>query len=190
MGVDSFKLTLQIARGDQRAFEVFYKEEYKKAVFYANQYVKDYELAEDIVQDSFAILWNKRESLDPGYPVQPYLYSIIRNNTINNLKRLTVGSRVKGNIASRERYVNFLALSDDTAQNVVASELNECITRTFGKLPQKISKSFIKSRILGMSYKEIAEEEGTSVKVVEYHITQALKIFREKLKDFLIMFFF
>ncbi|MGE4415292.1 MAG: RNA polymerase sigma-70 factor [Bacteroidales bacterium] len=188
MGLNN--LSLQISGGDKMAFESFYLKEYKKAVFYAHQYLSDYNLAEDVVQDSFTTLWIKRSSLDPNYPVQPYLYSIIRNNTLNILKRLSIDNKVKDSILQREYKANLNALSHDSAQAVIAAELSEEIAKTLANMPETVSGSFIKSRIKGMTYKEIAENEGTSVKIVEYHITQALKIFREKLKDFLLSVLF
>ncbi len=183
-------LTSLIAQGNSKAFESFYRLEYKKAVFYTNQYLHNYEMSEDLVQDAFVAIWTNRESLDPEYPVQPYLYSVIRNKAINLLKRLTVDSKVKDEILRREYQASLGALSDHSAEVVVLSQLNDQIAKAFSELPAKFSDSFVDSRINGLTYKEIADKEGISVKVVEYHITQALKFFREKLKDFLVLVFF
>lgn len=179
------KLTSLIAQGNRKAFESFYKAEYKKAVFYTNQYLRNIELSEDVVQDSFIALWVNKESLDLNYPVQPYLYSIIRNKAINVLKRLSLGQKVKNDLQMREYKANLSALNHDSAQLMIASQLNEHISKAFSQLPEKVYNTFVKSRIEGLTYKEIAEKEKVSVKVVEYHITQALKFFRVKLKDFI-----
>ena len=185
----SQELTSLIAQGNRRAFDSFYKAEYKKAVFYTNQYLRNYELSQDVVQDSFIAVWVNRESLDSKFPVQPYLYSIIRNKAINLLKRLSVDQKVKSVLLKREYSASLSALSHDSAELLVASQLNEQISKAFSELPEKVYNTFVKSRIKGLSYKEIAEKENVSVKVVEYHITQALKFFRIKLKDFMILFF-
>lgn len=187
--MDQHKLTSLIAQGNRKAFDSFYKAEYKKAVFYTNQYLRNYELSQDLVQDSFLAVWLNRDSLDSSFPVQPYLYSIIRNKSINLLKRLSVDQKVKSVLLKREYSASLSALNHDSAELLAASQLNEHISKTFSQLPEKIYNSFVKSRIDGLSYKEIAEKENVSVKVVEYHITQALKFFRLKLKDFMCILF-
>jgi len=187
--LDPKKITSLITQGNKKAFDSFYKAEYKKAVFYTNQYLHNYVLSEDVVQDSFVAVWLNRASLDSQLPVQPYLYSIIRNKAINLLKRLSVDQKVKSVLLKREYSASLSALSHDSAELLVASQLNEHISKVFSQLPENIYKTFVKSRIDGLSYREIAQQENVSVKVVEYHITQALKFFRLKLKDFLALFF-
>ncbi|MHC1780692.1 MAG: RNA polymerase sigma-70 factor [Bacteroidales bacterium] len=178
-------LVLQVKNGNRRAFDRFYKSEFKKALFYTFQYMKNMEIAQDIVQDSFVALWENREQLDSKYPLQPYLYSILRNRSINALKRLTLDKRVMSDLARREFKANLDALSHDSSDSLVKRQLEEHITKAFFELPEKISSTFTDSRIKGMTYQEIAFEKGVSVKVIEYHITQALKHFRIKLKEFL-----
>lgn len=185
--MDKDNLTTLIAQGDRKAFEHFYKKEYKKAVFYTNLYLSDYELSKDIAQDAFVAIWVNKESLDTDYPIQPYLYSIIRNKAINLLKRLSVDSKVKNELLKREYKANLAAIDDSSAESIIAFQLKDCISKAFSELPDKISNTFIESRIKGMSYKEIADKNNLSVKVVEYHISQALKLFREKLKDFIML---
>lgn len=187
--MDPLKLTILIANGNRKAFDSFYRKEYQKALFFTNQYLRDYELSEDIVQDSFLAVWLNRKSLDPKFPVQPYLYSIIRNKSINLLKRLSVDKKIKDVLLKREYKASLSALDHDSAELLAASQLNNQISKTFSQLPDKIYDTFVKSRIEGLTYKEIAEKEKVSVKVVEYHITQALKIFREKLRDFMVLSF-
>ncbi len=178
-------LVRQVSNGNRRAFDRFYKSEYKKALFYTFQYMKNMELAQDIVQDSFVALWENRTLLDTSYPLQPYLYSILKNRSINALKRLSLDKRVMSDLAKREFRANLDALSHESSDSLVNTQLSEHITKAFLDLPEKISSSFKDSRIKGMTYQEIADEKGVSVKVIEYHITQALKHFRLKLKEFL-----
>jgi RNA polymerase sigma-70 factor (ECF subfamily) len=147
--------------------------------------VHNREIAEDIVQDSFASLWVNRGSLDIAYPLQPYLYSILRNRSINVLKRLALDQKIMSEITKREYRANIAALSDDSADTVIKFQLEEFINKAYLELPAKISSSFTDSRIKGMTYQEIADKKGVSVKVVEYHITQALKHFKIRLKEFL-----
>lgn len=185
MKINQENLVALVKEGDRRAFNHFYEMEYKKAFFYTNNYVHNIEIAEDIVQDSFVSLWVNRASLDTTYPLQPYLYSILRNRSINVLKRLALDQKIKSEITKREYRASLVALTDDSADTLVRSQLEEFINRAYLELPSKISSSFMDSRLKGMTYQEIAQKEGVSVKVIEYHITQALKHFKIKLKEFL-----
>jgi RNA polymerase sigma-70 factor (ECF subfamily) len=98
---------------------------------------------------------------------------------------LTNDNRLKNEWLKKEYQANLSALMDESSDAVIQFQLEEHISKAFKELPDKISDSFILSRVNGLSYQEIADKKGISVKVVEYHVTQALKLFREKLKEFL-----
>ncbi len=141
-----------VKSGDRRAFDHFYGMEYKKAFFYSFNYVHNREIAEDIVQDSFASLWINRNSLDPAYPLQPYLYSIIRNRSINVLKRLALDQKIMSEITKREHRANLAALTDDSADTLVRSQLEEFINKAYLELQPILSSSFTDSRVRGLTY--------------------------------------
>lgn len=178
-------LMKSIINGDRKAFDTFYQKEFRKALFYTIQYIHNKDIAEDIVQESFLALWEKRAILDPAFPIQPYLYSVVKHKCMNSLRKLSNSRKVTDALLQREYKAGIIALSDNSSDVVVKFQLEEFIKKTFDELPQKVSSSFILSRIHGMTYQEIAEKKGISVKTVEYHITQSLKLFRERLKDFL-----
>jgi RNA polymerase sigma-70 factor (ECF subfamily) len=178
-------ITKAIINGDRNSFDKFYSSEYKRALFYVNQYIHDITIAEDITQESFVSLWEKRSYLDPDFPLLPYLYSILKNRSLNQLRKLANDQRVRNEWLKNEYKANITALTDESADIVIKFQLEEYIGEAFRDLPDKICDSFIQSRINGLSYQEIAKKKGVSVKVVEYHVSQALKLFRNKLKDFL-----
>jgi len=179
------EITRAVINSDKKAFEYFYTGEYKRALFYVNQYLNDLLLAEDITQDSFATLWDKRVLLDPSLPLLPYLYSILKNKSLNELRRISNSRRLNDEIKRREYKANLVALTDDSSDTVVRFQLEEFISSALKEMPEKFSDSFLQSRVNGLSYKEIAEKKEISVKTVEYHITQAIKYLKYKLKDFL-----
>ena len=74
-------------------------------------------------------------------------------------------------------------LHDSDYYNI--SELRKMLMQALNELPETYRDAFMKHRFLGMSYKEIAEDEGVSVKTIDYRIQQALKDLRIKLKDYL-----
>lgn len=174
-----------IKNGDEVSFSIFYKKEYPQSLYYATQYLHSKTLAEDVVQDSFIALWEKRSYLDPAFPIQSYFYSIIKHRCLNVLRKLANDRKVKDLLLQREYRASIVSLTDESADILVKMQLEEFIKKTIEELPEHISTSFILNRDYGMTYQEIADNKGVTVKVVEYHITQALKLFRRRLKDFL-----
>lgn len=179
------ELMISIINGDRKSFDTLYNKEYRKVLFYSVQYLHDHALAEDIAQDSFIALWEKRKLLDPEFPIQPYLYSIVKNRCLNLLRKLANDKRIRNDMLQREYRASIISLTDESSDVVIKFQLEEYIKKAYKELPEKVSTSFTMNRMQGMTYQEIAESKGISVKVVEYHITQALKIFRIKLKEFL-----
>jgi len=179
------ELMISIINGDRRSFDTLYNKEYKKVLFYSIQYLHDKALAEDIAQDSFIALWEKRKLLDPEFPVQPYLYSIVKNRCLNLLRKLANDKRIRNEVLQKEYRASIISLTDDSSDVVVKFQLEEYIKKAYKELPEKVSSTFILNRMHGMTYQEIAESKGISIKVVEYHISQALKLFRIRLKDFI-----
>lgn len=70
-----------------------------------------------------------------------------------------------------------------------SKELLDTLKKTLDKLPESYRKAFIQHRFGGLSYKEIAKENGVSPKTIDYRIQQALKILRVELKDYLPLFY-
>lgn len=179
------ELMKSIINGDKESFDLFYKKEYKKALYYSIQYLHNQTSAEDIIQESFLALWEKRGLLDSTFPIQPYFYSIVKNRCLNLLRKLANDKKLNGELLQREYRASIISLTDESSDVVIKFQLEEYIKKTFDELPEKVSDTFILNRIQGMTYQEIAEKKGVSVKVIEYHITQALKLFKKRLKDFL-----
>ncbi|MFB0973242.1 MAG: sigma factor-like helix-turn-helix DNA-binding protein, partial [Bacteroidales bacterium] len=106
-----------------------------------------------------------------------------RNKTINALRTKEPTSNPESRL---EIGANVMALSDSSMEGIIEGlELGRLIQDVYDSLPDSAKDSFIMSRKYGMTNKEIAEKEGLTVKAVEYHIKISLRIFKEKLKDYL-----
>jgi RNA polymerase sigma-70 factor (ECF subfamily) len=166
-------------------FKELYRDYYLKSVFYANQYVADYELSKEIVQDSFLTLWERRESLDFNQNIGAYLIKTVRNKSLNvirdNIKRVKLSDSEK----YFELSMNQRALMDDSSSLVQSKELENLINSALNSMPEKIRDVFIMSRDKEMTYPEISSELGISLKTVEYRMSRALAVFRTLLRDYL-----
>ena len=75
-------------------------------------------------------------------------------------------------------------------KEILSEELRAKVRTLLESMPEKTRTAFIRDRLDGKSHKEIAEELGISVKGVEYHISRAVKILRDNLKDYAPFLFF
>jgi RNA polymerase sigma-70 factor (ECF subfamily) len=142
----------------------------KRFVFYKTQ---DIDMAEDIVQETFVVLWDNCSNVELS-KVKSYLY--------------TVASNLFFNIKKHEKVVsNYNSLNQNTSTKItpefllIEKEYLEKIENAIGELPAKQKEVFLLNRIEKKKYKEIAEELGISVKAVEKRMHLALKIMRDKI---------
>lgn len=176
----------EISNGDLDSYELFFKLEFDNIVYFVNGYLHDPDLAKDIAQESLLTLWEKRNLIDPEKNLRAFLYTIARNKAINELK--TRSSSVNS-ISINEIKANLNALTDDSlTAELEALGLKQLIDSTIKNLPDSVRGSFIMSRKLGMTNKEIASAKNMSLTGVEYHMKISLNILRKKLKEFLIFF--
>lgn len=175
------EITLAIKAGSEDMFKSVYRAEYNNLVHFIVNYTHNRQDAEDIVQETMLSVWNGREILDPERNFRSYLYTIARNKALNYLR--DNAKHIRNTSLQDEDYlVNSLALSSHSVEEEInALELQEFLDRIYLSLPEKVVRTFRMSRQDGMTYNEIAEQLGITPKVVEYHISIALKSLRMKL---------
>lgn len=164
-----------------------YKAHLHKVVNFANIYLCDIVASHDIASEVFAKIWENRNKIDFSTEILPYLMTLTKNNCLNRLKRMKIEERYI--TASRQRnerlHLNYRSLGEVSSMKIFSNEV-ECILHdSLVKMPIKIKNTFILSRFRDMKYNEIAEELDISVKTVEKRISEALKILRVSLKDYL-----
>ena len=180
MGLPEQLHTETLSVGDITAFEMLFRTYYQPLCNYAFTFLQDKEDAEEIVQSTFLLVWEKRETLAIRTSVKPYLYAMVRNACLNVIKHEKIKQRFVGEeIALAQRS------HDSVAQTVASNELEYRIKVAMEELPEQCRLVFKLSRFEELKYAEIAEQLSISVKTVENHMGKALKIMREQLKDFL-----
>lgn len=172
----------EIKSGNRDVFQLFYRAEFCNIVYFINKYIYDNDSAKDIAQESFISLWNYREKLDDQKNIRALIYTIAKNKALNYLRSNFIQNNSPIN---DELLINFNSLASDYVSNNIESlELNDIITKIYESLPPTYKESFLLSRNAGLTYEQIAERKGVSVKAIEYHISQALKIIRKKLAKY------
>lgn len=164
-------------------FEKVFKTHFQHLFNFALQFVPDDEAARDITQSVFIKLWEHRDNLDIDKSVKSYLFTSVRNACINHIRD---NKKFKSNILDIElAEMDFGEFSDTHTYNELEKKINEILST----LPEKSRQIFELSRFENKKYREIAEELEISEKTVEAHVSKVLKILREQLKDYLILFF-
>ncbi len=178
---------IQLKKGDQKTFEKIFNEYYKKLLLYAKEYVVDLEIAREFVQEAFLKLWEIKKSLLENTNLEALLFTIIRNDCLNYLKRITVKKRYNEFTQKtfNELQLNYIALKDSTSELLFLDELQKKIDDAIAELPVKCKEIFEMSRFDGMKYKEIAEKLSISSKTVENQISEALKRIRQKIENYI-----
>ena len=172
---------------DKAQFEELFNLHYSNLCAYANNFLKELEAAEEVVQEVLFKVWTNRDKLEITTSIQSYLFRAVRNGCLNVIKHVNIREEYK---IHNERTIEMEERSQE--DDVIISELEQKIREAIDMLPTERRKVFIMSRYDGLKYKEIAEKLKISVKTVENQMGSALKFLRVELKDYmpwLILFF-
>ena len=164
--------------GDKAAFEDIFNAYYRALTMYANTILKDMDDAEDIVQQVFVSMWEKRLVLDIHTSFRAMLYKSVHNACLNRIKQQQVRS-------THAKEVQLYAEIATSYEEMQKNELQNKIDDALNVLPEQCAKIFKLSRFEQLKYQEIANQLGLSVKTIENQMGKALKIMREQLKDYL-----
>ena len=172
-----------IKASDVEAYEVLFKAEYENVKHFIRHYVHDAAESEDLAQETFASLWTNRDRIDPTRNIRSFVFTIARNKALNHLSALR--TRLTDPLEKDSVALSIESLSSEhMISRIDAMDLKRIIDLVYEKMPEITRKIFIMNRDENMTYEEIAESTGLSVKKVEYNMVKALKQFRNKLSIF------
>ena len=167
--------------GNEKAIDVLFHLHYSYLCQSALRLVGQQSTAEDIVQEVFYELWKRRHQLMVNSSFRAYLKKATINKSLNYLRD---HKYLKENMELQD----WLPSKQLTSQKLEADELRQLIDKTIDQLPNRCRIIFILNRFENLSYKDIGERLGISIKTVENQISKALKILRETLGPFLGLF--
>ncbi|MBN1952890.1 MAG: RNA polymerase sigma-70 factor [Bacteroidales bacterium] len=179
-------LIRRIKNGNKACFRKLFDLYYQRLLCYANSYLDDPDAAEDIVQDMFIHLWEKRKDLVIFSTISSYLFRAIHNRCIQYLRhqKVTLRYRELQKFRIREAEILYNNGNDFSFSNQQMDEIQGIYTKTCDLLPDKTREIFHLSREESKSNREIAGILGIEIKTVEYHMTKALKTMRLALKEY------
>lgn len=169
----------RIKQDDIVEFEKLFKSFYSPLCHYAFKFLRDMDLAEEIVQEFFYNYWKNRHTMTIQISIKSYMYRAIRNNSLKYLEHIKVVKKYEQNFLETNSLDSGLSSNE-----LEVKELNEIIESTLKELPERCSQIFKLSRFEGLKYNEIAEKLSISVKTVEANMGKALQHFRKNLKQY------
>jgi len=165
---------------DQQAFRSLFDHYYASLCLYAKRYIDDRSTREDIVQDVFFTIWEKRNQIEVNTSAKNYLITSVKHTSLNYLRKLNNFHDYQDKIAE-----NPPVYSENIDELYNLYELEELLHNILKRIPEEYAIAFTMSRFEDKSTVEIAEALQVSVRTVERYRNRAVDILKNELKDFL-----
>jgi len=172
-------LIVLLKDNDNIAFKLIYEKYAPKLFHTVYNLIRNKEASEDVIQDLFSDLWQKRNKLNITTSLQGFLYVSAKNRILAQLR--------KRKITIDYDALAFLADSNQTDNRLLEMELKQRLNQEINLLPRKCAEIFQLSREAQYSHQEIANRLNISVKTVENQVGIALKKLKGSLTDFLVL---
>lgn len=183
--MDEQKLLVELSQGSDKAFHVFFDTYYNDLVLFAGTYIKDLAACEDIVQQQFVNLWDKRAEARAIHSLKSFLLKSVQNACLSELRHLGIKNKYEVLAAA-----NPAVFSWETEEYILYSELQEYLQKALERLTPVQRRCFEMNRLQGMKQQQVANELNISLRTVELRVAEALKILRSELKHYFTVILF
>ena len=171
--------------GDEDSYEILFNHYYPRLCTYASVYVKHPDVAEEIVQETFIRIWEKRSMISIRTTFKAYLYRSVHNNCINYLKGkkyLSEKDETYRNELLKQSELNIRHMDTGIIDKIVSEEFDVEFRKALKDLPVQCLEVFKMCRNERLSYSETAEKMGLSVNTVKTQMKRALLKLKEALE--------
>lgn len=159
---------------ERATFEAIFRSYYQGLVGFGARYTGSVAIAEEVVQEVFLSMWRQRATMPPADKVRPYLYRAVHNRALNVVRHDRV-------TRARDAEAMEPSLSPPADQKLLSEETERLIQAAVDRLPERCRLIFILSREQKLTYAQIAEVAGVSIKTVETQMGRALRSLRSAL---------
>jgi RNA polymerase sigma-70 factor (family 1) len=171
--VDEAALFANLAKGDERAFEIIYRHFSRKLFPFVLKLVKLPELAEELIQDIFVNLWINRQAFSAVSNPSSYLFSIANRQSLKYLKKVANDARILNSIAEYSE-----TSTNETEERIIFRESLDAVNMAVQQLPTQRRLIWELSRNEGLSHDQIAEKLQISKNTVKNQMVHATKYIR------------
>lgn len=169
-------LISNLAKGDDKAFRSVYDQYYKKIYQFAYSFLKNREQSEEVLQETFLILWKRRHCLDPRMSIAPVLFAVCRRLVIDSFRKAVSAEKYRTEVLDRLDFAH-----TDTIEKVEFSDLKRVMDDIIAELPQQQQTVLKLKKFEELSYEEIGERLNISKNTVKNHLIAALKTLRTRM---------
>ena len=182
MQADERQTITLLLQGDEATYERVYKQYFQSLYAYAYSIIEDDMQAEEIVQQLFLKIWEKKENIHIETSLQAYLYKSVYFQSLNYIKHLKVRNEHQKHTVFQMKQ----SPAEQAGQQLDLKLLESRFRKALSDLPEQCRTVFQLSRFEELKYREIAEQLGISIKTVETQMGKALKLLRHELADYLV----
>lgn len=176
--INDHKYISHIASGNQKIFKNLMEQFADELFFFAKGFIRNSEVAEEIVSDVFVKIWKNRTELNKIKNLKSYLFICVKNGCLSHLRK-TKNEKV----ISIDEFNDFQFMPVEGPETeIINKEMLNQIFEAIDQLPPKCKAAFTLAKINGLRHKEIAEVMGVSEKTVNNHIVSAIKKITNSLK--------
>jgi RNA polymerase sigma-19 factor, ECF subfamily len=171
--LESFVALLQ--KGETNAFKIIFNSYYHRLYSFSLNYVTEDYAAEEIVENVLLKLWQKRHKLDKIENLKSYLYTMVRNASLDYLKKekkfVRLDIKKHDSVTSKDQFI-------------IEEETHAILFQALENLPKKCRKIFELSCLEGLKYKDIAEDLQISINTVKSQRSRAIELLKSYLKNY------
>jgi len=179
------ELVEEVREGKAKAFDELYDAYGHKLYVFVLSILKSREDAEEVVQNTYLKIWEKRKIIDSDHSFKSFLFTVGYNLTVDLLRE-----RLKER-KYRENILNKATSNYNIEEAIEFGDLLEHVQEIIKELPPRKNEIYQLSRINHLSYGEIADKLNISVKTVENGINYSMNFIKKRLgKDSLIILLF
>ena len=166
----------RLVKREKAAFQLLFDAFYRSLCFFATKIIHDPNAVEDIVQDVFITLLEKKMLFQSEVHLKNFLYLSIRNSCLNYIRSTRSKDRYIASLAYEEQAENF-------EESIILTEIHRELAAAVEKLPEECRKVFQLCYFQGLDNESAAQELGLSVNTVKAQKARGKKILKENLKD-------
>lgn len=186
--IDDSELVRKINSGEKHAYQELFERYAPRIYQFAKSYLKNKSDAEELVQDVFLKVWEKREFLDYSKNVKAFVYKVAVNSIYDFIRRKNIENAFR----------DFIALhppgnENNTWHQVILDDMMSHLDELLLKMPEQQQRIFKLSREEGLTNEEIAVQLNLSKRTVENHLYRAVAYLKDNFKAdsvFSVLFFY
>ncbi|MCG6187991.1 RNA polymerase sigma factor [Maribellus maritimus] len=185
--INDSELCERIKRGEKDAYRKLFEKYAPKIYHFSFTYLKNNDDAEELVQNVFIKIWEKRTTLDSTQNLKSFIFKIAVNTIYDLIRRKNIEHAFEDYAR-----LNYETKENNTWHSVIFEEMKQHLHKLVAQLPEQQQKIFQLSKLEGLTNDEIAKTLNLSKRTVENHLYRALAFLKKHFKNesFVALLFF